>query len=178
MLKTTDKDNQKIDSKLDSMLTLINDTISTVQRISAELRPRMLDVLGLNAAIEHELSQFRKRTGINYVYKSEIDDLNYDLKYSTTIFRIIQESLTNAARHAKAKNVDILVKETKEKLYLEIADDGVGINEDKLNSINSLGLIGMRERSNAINGALLIKGEKGKGTTLKFFGPLKRRTNE
>ncbi|MCP4726611.1 MAG: PAS domain S-box protein [bacterium] len=169
--ETVDK---SIVGKLESMISLVNDTISSVQRISAELRPRMLDVLGLSAAIQHELDQFSKRTGVKYSFRSEIDDLSYDLTYSTTLFRILQESITNVARHAKADHVDIIMKEAAEKVFLEIHDNGKGINNDQSISLNSLGLIGMRERANAIGGALMIKGEKGKGTSVTFFGPLKR----
>ncbi len=177
MLKSSDhlsKADPDVFVKLESMISLVNDTIASVQRISAELRPRMLDVLGLTAATEHELEQFRKRTGIAFTFQSEIDDLNYDLSYSTTLFRIIQESLTNIARHSKADKIDIVVREARDRIFLEISDNGKGITDKEANSLNSLGLIGMRERAISTGGAVLIKGDKGKGTTVTFFGPLKR----
>jgi two-component system sensor histidine kinase UhpB len=162
---------EKIFNKLNSVNQLIDTTIKSVQKISAQLRPGLLDDLGLVAAIEWQASEFEKRYGINIQLKI-IEDIDPGSEVSTAIFRIFQEALTNVARHAKAKNVVTDLKLMDNLLVFTVKDNGIGISEEKSHNSKSLGLIGMQERIRTIGGTFCISGVIGKGTTLKIEVPL------
>lgn len=168
--KITPRDNIKINDTIDSITKLIQNIIESVQRISSELRPPILDDLGLIPAIEWELSKFRERTDIKCKFLSSISNVNVNKKQLINIFRIFQESLTNIARHSNASNVNVNVYQKNGCLYVIIKDDGKGIPIEKLNSPSALGLIGMRERALSCNGELIIDSKPGTGTkiTLKI----------
>jgi two-component system sensor histidine kinase UhpB len=159
--------------KTKAMTALIDKTIGTVQKISAELRPGLLDDLGLIAAIEWQCQEFQDRTGIEcrVDFDSEVIDLSPDL--STAIFRVFQEALTNAARHSRATRVNVSLKNKPGQLELQIVDNGIGIPEKAVDSAESLGIMGMRERLIPFGGSLLISGKANRGTTLTLRLPLK-----
>ena len=157
---------EKMEEKIRSMNAEADATIAEVQRLAAELRPGVLDDLGLIAAIEWQCQDFERRSGIRCLCEASFDQIKIDSSRSTAAFRICQEALTNVARHAKATFVRVLVKESGDDVLIEIQDNGQGIPAEKLNDAGSLGLLGMKERSMAIGGWLEIAGWPGKGTTV------------
>jgi len=157
--------------KTKSMLELIDETICTVQKISAELRPRLLDDLGLVPAIEWYIKDFKERTKIECKSDLDFNGIKLDPDCSTAIFRIFQEALTNIARHAEATKVNISLKRINSQLQIQISDNGKGIKEDDIYSPNSLGLIGIRERIRPFNGELKLYTSENGGTTLSVSLP-------
>ncbi len=158
--------------KLKSMLKIVEELIITVQKISTELRPGMLDDLGLEAAFEWYCDEFQKRFGVKCILNMEKKELILSDENRTILFRIFQEALTNVARHSKAKNVEISVKLENDNIQMQILDDGIGITENKIDSPSSLGLIGMRERAKMGNGVFSISPLK-KGTLVTVILPIK-----
>ncbi|NWF76113.1 MAG: CHASE2 domain-containing protein [Nitrospirae bacterium] len=154
----------QLTERINEMISIIDKTIKTMKRISTDLRPGLLDDLGLAAAIEWQAQEFQKRTGI----KSEINivpkNLSSDKDRNTAIFRIFQETLTNIARHAHATKVNISLMKKSGNIELQIQDNGKGITEDEINNPKSFGLIGMRERVKIFGGNIIIKGMKDMGT--------------
>jgi PAS domain S-box-containing protein len=161
--------------KILSMSELIEATIEAVKRISMELRPGILDHLGLPAAIEWQAGEFQKRTGIRCDIFYEHEDIELDRERSTTIFRVFQETLTNVARHAKAKKVTVTLEEEAADVVLRVEDNGKGISEIHLSDPKSLGLIGMRERVYFWGGKLDIRGTRNKGTEVTVRIPKQTR---
>jgi signal transduction histidine kinase len=145
---------------------LIDGTIQVVKRISAELRPGILDDLGLVAAIEWQAEEFQNRTGISCRVTVDPQDFTVDQDQSTAFFRILQETLTNVARHARATKVAVSLKERGGRLTLRVRDNGIGITEEQISAPQSFGLIGIRERVHPWDGKVSIKGIQGKGTTV------------
>lgn len=164
-------DRAALDSKLQTMSALIDTTLDAVQRIATELRPAVLDELGLEAAIEWYVREFEQRTGIECSFRDELDERQTAPGSSTAIFRILQEALTNAARHSVATRVRIYLEADRDRLRLEIRDNGRGIPEDRIESSASLGLVGMRERARALGGDVEIRGAAGRGTTVAVTIP-------
>jgi signal transduction histidine kinase len=159
--------------KLNSMSELADGAIQTVRKIATELRPAILDSMGISAAIEWQAEELEHRTGIKCEYTSTLENLKLDREHSTAIFRILQESLTNIVRHAKATKVNITLKEEADGLVLEIQDNGKGISESDVKKKNSFGLLGMKERAWLLGGRVDVQGVQGKGTTIKVKIPLK-----
>jgi len=160
-----------VKNKLSSMIDLVSGTIKKVQKISSDLRPGILDDLGLNSAIEWYCEEFEKRSGLLcHLELEEIPEINS--KIQLTLFRIFQEGLTNILRHAKARNVYIKTFLLAEKIYLKVRDDGIGISEERMNSKNSLGLLGMKERLKQFNGTLEIISIENKGAALVICIPV------
>jgi len=158
---------QSLVEKTNSMLKLINTTSQAVQRISTNLRPGLLDDLGLPAAIEWQLEEFGNRTGIACELELSPKDIVLDQALSTTIFRIFQETLTNIARHANATRVTVSLKREDNNLVLEVRDNGKGITKRQIADPKSFGIIGIRERLNPWGGKFEIKGVRNKGTRVK-----------
>ncbi|MBI5641385.1 MAG: PAS domain S-box protein [Nitrospirae bacterium] len=165
------KDQEQIRDKASAMSRLINDNIQTVKRISAELRPGLLDDLGLTAALEWQANEFQERTGIRCEVLLSPEDIILDRDISTVIFRVFQETLTNVARHAKAKKVTVSLTRTKDSISLQVRDDGRGIEERQISSPKSIGLIGMKERVHFFGGKVAIRGCKDLGTTVDVCIP-------
>jgi len=153
---------------------LIETTINTVRRIASELRPGMLDDLGLVAAIEWQMQQFEARTGIHCHWTTNASEIEVELSQekATAVFRILQEILTNVLRHARANNLYIKLSDTKEYFEMEVRDDGQGITESQRINSRSLGLLGMKERALLVGGEVNISGEAGVGTTVVVRVPL------
>ncbi|HEX7680201.1 MAG TPA: ATP-binding protein [Thermoanaerobaculia bacterium] len=150
----------------------LDDTVTAVQRISSELWPSVLDDLGLAEAIEAEASRFEQRTGIECELSlPEHDGLHVHGPAVTAIYRIVQESLTNVARHANASRVEVRLRQRPEELLLEIRDDGRGITAEEVGDSHSLGLIGIRERADLAGGTVHFEGVAGRGTIVSVRIP-------
>jgi PAS domain S-box-containing protein len=160
-------------SKVHEMSKLIDETIGTVRRLVTELRPSILDDFGLLAALEWQLWEFQKRTGIQSEFVSTLEDVNIDEELSTAVFRIFQEALTNVARHANATNVIATLYKEADSLVLKVEDNGKGISENDIHNTKSVGLIGMRERALFLGGTVNFSGEPSKGTTVLVQFPFK-----
>jgi PAS domain S-box-containing protein len=157
-------------AKLSDMIGMVSNIIRDVQRISSDLRPEILYDLGLVPAIEWVTGSFEKRTGVKCTL--ETDDHNYsDPTINLALFRILQESLTNVIRHAKASSVFVSLQHKKDGTIMTISDDGTGIAEKCIESSKSLGIIGMQERARQIGGSLEITSGKKAGTTLTIRIP-------
>ncbi len=157
--------------KLNQVHKLINSTIQTVKNISSELRPIYLD-LGVIPAIEWQSQEFQNRTGIQCNFSSEFEDIELDREKSTVMFRILQEALTNVARHAQATNVQVDLKQENLHYVLQIVDNGKGIPESELLNPKSLGLLGMRERAGVVKGDVVINVNSPQGTKVTVRIPL------
>jgi signal transduction histidine kinase len=155
-----------------AMSSLIDATVQMVRRIASDLRPGILDDFGLAAAIEWQLQDFCTRAGLEYEYQSNADDLPLDPASSIAVFRLFQETLTNVARHAQATRVTARLECGPDGLVLQVRDNGRGIRASEIDNSKSLGLIGMRERVQQINGQLSITGAPGEGTTVLIRVPL------
>jgi PAS domain S-box-containing protein len=158
--------------RTEAIIKLINDTIRTVRRIATELRPGVLDDLGLVAAIEWQLQEFGQRSGIECRLDMQVESLALDPHRSTAVFRVFQETLTNVARHAEASQVDVRLEADDGHLLLRVQDNGRGIDPRDLAGGRSLGLLGMRERVRLLAGELNIDGQPGHGTTVLVRVPL------
>jgi signal transduction histidine kinase len=159
-------------NKTNSMLKLIDATNQAVQRISTNLRPGLLDDLGLPAAIEWQLGEFEERTGIECKLKMDHNHADLEQDLTTAVFRIFQETLTNITRHANATRVTVGLKKEDGQLILEVEDNGRGITKNQISDPKSLGLIGMRERANPWGGNFEIGGGRNQGTMVRVCIPL------
>jgi signal transduction histidine kinase len=166
-----DASRPKLEEKVLSMIEQVDTTIAAVQGLVAELRPGVLDDLGLVAAIEWQCRDFERRSGIRCFVDSTEEDIPLDSARATAAFRICQEALTNVVRHAKAKEIRVHLAKLDKELLLEIHDDGQGIVPEKFIAATSLGLLGMRERAGAVGGTLQIIGQPGQGTTVTLRLP-------
>jgi signal transduction histidine kinase len=154
-----------------TMSDMIDSTVKVVRRIASDLRPGILDDFGLAAAIEWQLQEFCARAGLEYDYQAD-DELDLDPASSTALFRLFQETLTNVARHAQATRVRVRLETQPGELALEISDNGRGITPAEIANVQSLGLLGMRERVHLLHGQLSITGVPGEGTTVLVRVPI------
>ena len=168
--KITRKETE-IQDKFTATLELIEETIKSVRKISTDLRPSMLDDLGLLAALEWQSHEFEKRSGIVTEFINLTGNKEIPAKLKTGLFRIFQESLTNVARHANAKKIIASLKFDNNNLTLTITDDGKGFTIKNIESKKTLGLFGMKERTMEMGGKYEIKSEPGKGTTVSIIVP-------
>jgi len=166
------KGQKPIREKMRGIFGLMDDTIRTIRRIATELRPGILDDLGLMAAIEWQAQEFQRRTGIVCNVHSQLKEIALDRDYSTALFRIFQETLTNVARHANATRVEIRMKLEDNQFTMIVDDNGRGITEEEIANSKSLGILGIRERTQLLNGEFQIMGTLGKGTTVTVSFPL------
>ncbi|HXX62384.1 MAG TPA: ATP-binding protein, partial [Bacteroidota bacterium] len=164
------------EEKVKSVLDLTDSAIAIVQDIAARLRPGMLDYLGLLAAIEWQADEFQKRSGVKCTLALLDHEPGLDSERATALFRILQETLTNVARHAHARNVRIALEEAGPDIVMTIADDGVGISRAQIDAPQSLGLLGMRERLHPFRGICTIESPSSGGTrvTVRIPGNLDR----
>jgi len=154
------------------IVATLDDTVTSVQRISSELRPSVLDDLGLLAAIEAEASRFEQRTGIECELSLPGEtELRIEGPAVTAIYRIVQEALTNVSRHSNATRVELRLRQRREELLLEVRDDGRGITAEEVRDPYSLGLIGIRERAALAGGTVHIEGVSGRGTIVSVRIP-------
>ena len=154
-----------------SILSLVDETIQAVRRIATELRPGILDDLGLVATVEWAGEEFESRTGTACRLDLPGDELAVDAERATAVFRILQETLANVARHAAASRVDVRLAQDRGELTLEVRDNGRGMADVTSLRRGALGILGMRERATLIGGTLTITGAPGQGTTVRVTIP-------
>ncbi len=150
----------------------VDETIQAVKRIISKLRPRLLDDLGLPAAVEWQSNDFQRYSGIVCEVVVDPEDMEIDGEISTAVFRIFQEALTNIARHSGATRVTASLMRSDEYLELQVRDNGCGISKSQISDPKSFGLIGIRERARHWNGSVEISGEPNRGTTITVRIPL------
>ena len=172
-----------VPGKLASMFRLIDETVDAMRRVAADLRPVMLDDLGLVAAVEWLTEEFGRRTGIAVSCGFDmcepgccIDDQDYFLEkdLSTAAFRIVQECLTNVARHAEAEMVEVKFRCRDDKLMVSVADDGKGMPEAHAMRRNSFGMLGMQERARGVGGSVEFHSKPGEGVRVEVILPIKQ----
>ena len=179
LLSNDYNDNKELVERIEVLDHYISNTImKTVQEISTKLRPAVLDKIGLKAAIEWLTDELQCRNNISSEIVTDFEESDISPACSTTVFRIIQESFTNIVRHAQASLVRVSFKKQKNSLKLIIKDNGQGFAKSIVNSPNSLGMLGMRERAISINSDLKIESYPGKGTSIKLSIPLKKDTSK
>ncbi len=168
----TGKERTALMNKIHLSSELIDQLILIVRRIATDLRPSLLDDLGLIAALEWQLQEFTSRTEIQHEFVTALDYVNLEETTATAVFRIFQEALTNVLRHSRATKVVVVLQEGErslfgdENLVLEIRDNGKGITDEEILNPKSLGLLGVKERVLAFGGELSVCGEPGEGTAL------------
>ncbi|MFI5124978.1 MAG: histidine kinase [Chitinophagales bacterium] len=169
--KKMNPENEFIRERIANSLSLLDDTIKTVRRIASELRPGILDDLGLVPAIEWQAEEFQKRFSIPTYFSSDLDKTNFPAGVSIGLFRICQESLTNIARHAFASKINIALNQEAENILLSIEDNGKGFQSEKHGDQKTLGLLGMKERALMMGGKFQIESRQGKGTSVYVTVP-------
>ena len=172
--KISNKKPETVETILDktkSMSELIDVVINDVRRIALDLRPNLLDHLGLLSALNWLVDDFKKRTEKKCVFISNVKDIKVNQTTATSVFRIFQEAFTNIARHSGSTQIQFSIDTSKTGYIFTLQDNGKGISEDEIKSVSSLGVRGMKERSVQINGTLTIKGIKNKGTTITLTIP-------
>ena len=170
-LKGNLEGNEMLACRIDLMVNIVNNAILDIQRMCSELRPEMLDDIGLTAVIEWYCDDFIKRTGLEV--ETEIDNIqSEDKSKNIAIFRILQESLTNVIRHAKASKVLISLRKIDNFMLFSVSDDGIGISTEKASSPFSFGILGMIERAKQSGGEIEISTELGKGVQIMVKIPL------
>lgn len=165
-------DQTQLLTRMERVKQVINTTVAAVRRIAADLRPVMLDDLGLVAAIEHLVTEFGERTGIAAKLDVQTGEIELREPHATAVYRMVQEALTNVARHAAASRVDIHVAVTGGDLRVRVCDDGRGIEPEALEAKKSHGLLGIRERAYTLGGAARILPGIDGGTVVEITIPL------
>jgi len=155
-------------TKLDNALSSLDDTIRMSRQVATELRPPLLDSLGLQAALSAYIRELEEKTHLKIHFESPAELPHLTAKQSITAYRICQESLTNVVRHAQAEEVSISLLRLGEAITLSIKDNGLGFSDSSEKSRKSFGLLGMQERAQLIEGELLISSGNGTTVTLQF----------
>lgn len=163
----------EVAEKLGSMSSFTDGVIQRVRQIASELRPGVLDDLGLVAAIEWQAQSFEERTGTQCLVRSPNTELTLQRELCTAAFRIFQEALTNVARHANAQRVEVTIATRDSELFIDIEDDGVGIAPERATNPTSLGLLGIRERAQRLNGNVLVAATAPHGTRVSLRLPIR-----
>jgi len=161
-----------LNDKVASAIELADELLTSVQKIASELRPGVLDRLGLAVAIEAEAQAFQSRTGIHCELSLLTEPLVIPPHHATAAFRIFQEVMTNVARHAQATHVAVRVSREGDRLLLQVRDNGVGIRKSDIESPHALGLLGMQERAAMLGGGIAFSGSAEAGTTVSLNIPL------
>lgn len=165
---------QEVNLKIDKTADLVGETIKTVQRLTSQLRPEIIDDLGLNAAIKWYTKEFAQRNGIE-IFLDMDSEIAISPDDSLTLFRIMQESLTNVARHSKANHVVIKLIHENGMVNFRISDNGIGISDHEINAKKSFGIIGIKERASSLAGTCEIYSENGNGTIINLIFPLNKK---
>ncbi len=158
--------------RLERMEALLETTVAATRRISADLRPLMLDDLGLLPALEWLVESFTKHTGVPCELAVNNQELELPDIQATAVFRAVQESLTNIAKHARASRVDVAIEHADSQLTISVRDDGVGFSPEDSHKPNSYGLLGLRERAALLGGEALVTSAPGRGTQVKVRFPV------
>lgn len=160
-----------IKEKFTELLEMLDTTVKTVRRIASELRPTLLDDLGLVAAMEWHLEEFEKRSGIAKEFNTSVTEVTIDDSMKIGLFRILQESLTNVARHSHAQKVNVGLEKNNGHIILKITDNGKGFDTSRTTR-KTLGLLGMKERTEMMGGEYQIKSKPGEGTVVEVKVPV------
>jgi PAS domain S-box-containing protein len=158
--------------KLERMETLLDTTVTATRRIAADLRPLMLDDLGLLPAVEWLVDNFTQRTGVPCELAVSTSDLKLHNAHSTAVFRIVQESLANIAKHARASRAEVAIEENGSEVTISVRDDGLGFSPQEPRKPNSFGLAGLRERAYLLGGEAAIISAPGRGTNIEVRLPV------
>jgi signal transduction histidine kinase len=173
------REQKELIAKTRALSSHIDSTIQMVRRIATELRPGILDHLGLAAALEWQANEFQTRTGIQCEVHTSLQDVELTPDLNTTFFRIFQETLTNVIRHAGATSVKVELRQRDGRVILDVRDNGRGISRAEINNTKSMGLLGMRERAALLGGEFKISRlAGGQGTRLTVAIPLPYQTRE
>jgi signal transduction histidine kinase len=165
-------EDQPLVDQLGSISRTVESSIRTVRRIATSLRPKVLDDLGLIAALEWQMDELQRRTGLRCRFRSNVREIALDQERATACFRIVQESLTNVVRHSQATVVTVRLRLLGATLTLEVSDNGRGITEAELANVKSLGILGMKERAFLLGGSVSVaRGDHG-GTTVRVDLPV------
>lgn len=167
-LKKEGKVQEAITGEVNILMKDIEGAIQSVRRIATELRPGILDTLGLPASIQWLADEFEKKTNIECKVEMNVEGKIFEKNISTCFFRICQEALTNIIKHAEASEVVIHLNQNQNQLTLNVSDNGKGISNEKMENPFSLGLLGMYERANIIGAHVLITSKKGLGTSIQL----------
>jgi signal transduction histidine kinase len=162
-----------LEEPLAAIARSIDEIIDLVRQIARNLRPAILDELGIKASLEQQLRRLRESTGIRTTLRIP-EEPELDRLTGATLYRIVQETLSNVARHAQASEVTVSLVVERGAAVLEVKDDGCGIAREAIESRQSLGLIGMRERTELLGGQVALRGRVGEGTVLTVTLPLER----
>ncbi len=160
--------------RIKSTLNIVDETVASVRRIASELRPGILDDLGLAAAIDWQSQEFQARTGIRCQLRITSENIPLEPERAAAMFRMFQEILNNIAQHARATQVQIRLMQNAGTVILEIRDNGKGVSEDQISDPKSLGLLGMRERALLLGGHVAVHGEEGRGTAVVVQIPIEK----
>lgn len=153
----------------------IDTIMKSVQHITAELRPEILETLGLVKAMRWQAQEYKKRTDLNFKFNIKLRKVDFlDKNQSTALFRIFQEAMINIIRHAKATEVNIVLQSKNDHIHFVVSDDGIGITDEQRESTSSLGIIGMRERSRILGGNITIERIAKEGTRIELHIPLNK----
>jgi PAS domain S-box-containing protein len=174
LMRKTGQDDTVIKEKFDDALSLVDSMVRSIRRISTELRPSIIDDLGLNAALEWQVDELGRRMVVEIEYGNSFDDSNIHPDISIGIFRILQESLTNIVRHAAAKKVKVNIAQQGDTIRLTVEDDGIGFDTQAKKDQLTFGLIGIKERTSMLQGECAIYSEQGAGTRIEVSIPLKK----
>jgi signal transduction histidine kinase len=158
--------------KLEGMLAMLDASVASTRRIAADLRPLLLDDLGLMPAIDWLVQNFSQRTGMNCQLSAD-EELELAEPYATAVFRIVQESLANIAKHSRATQVTVSMTRAGSEITLSVRDNGVGFNPADARKPNSLGLAGVRERAQLLNGTISVESQPGRGTSVSARIPVR-----
>ena len=169
---TTPTAGTELGGRIDKMERQIDGTIAAMRRIATDLRPLALDDLGLVPALEALVNQFRQRSGVVCEVAMSRPDFHLSPEQSTAVFRIVQEALTNVAKHAHATAVEVTLMDEGDSLVVTVHDNGVGFEPRNARKPNSFGLLGVRERAYLLGGAVQVVSEPGKGTEMEVRLPL------
>ncbi len=167
----------KMRPELDDAENILSEAIRKMRQLITELRPEILDYLGLIPALEWQAEEFRKRYNVKTEFKCDADPVTFESDEQITIFRLLQESLNNIAKHAEASKVRVLAEMDNNYFTLRVEDNGKGFEVKKAQTYNTFGLIGMNERMIALGGSMQIDSYPGEGTEIKFEIPLKNKSS-
>lgn len=164
--------------RIEEISKIIYESIESIREISSFLRPNILFDFGLVPAIKWQMDKFEQQSGIKCHFHHESNEIKIDTSVALILFRILQESLTNIARHSEATIAEVTIHRVKNKIEMLIKDNGIGIDKEKVNSLASMGIAGIKERIRSVGGSLLIKGKKGSWTFVKVSVPLIKRRKD
>jgi len=159
-------------AKVDRMEALLKTTVAATRRIASDLRPLMLDDLGLVPALEWLVQNMSQRSTVRCEFSIDDPSLSLPPAHSTAVFRIVQEALTNIAKHANASHAEVSIRREGDSLQVRVRDDGVGFAVDGARKPDSFGLLGMRERITLLRGSAAIESVPGGGTTIAIELPM------